>query len=393
MMTILIKYSELTLKGKNRNQFVNWLIDNIKYRLDKNKIDYEIKKKYDHALLNIKNQKEEQKTYQILKNIPGIHSFAPIYSNQITIENIINDLQKIIINLKNTFIFRITIKNSKFIKNLFSSNQEATMFIAKEIFKINDNLKVNLKNFDYNFELTFTEENKYYLNVIKYSGTIGFPAGINGEGLSMLSGGIDSPVASYLTICRGINLSFISFLTSNTSTAETLSKIKLLANKINQFNGKDHFLYLVNFEKMQEAIAKLKGIEYRTILLRRAFFKFASIIAEKEKQKLIVTGDSLGQVSSQTLESLIVINKSVDLLTIRPLIALSKEEIINKAKQIETYQLSILKGEDMCAIFTPKNPKTKPTLEKTIYFENQIENYQKILEEIFERYTRKIKLG
>ncbi|CRX36990.1 / thiI / putative tRNA sulfurtransferase /:474639 Reverse [Candidatus Hepatoplasma crinochetorum] len=393
MITILIKYSELTLKGKNRNQFINWLIDNIKYRLDKNNINYEIIKKYDHAILNAKNLKSEDEIYQILQNIPGIHSFAPIYIQKITIENIISDLEKIIANIRTNFKFRITIKNSGFAKKIFSSNQDAIIFIAKEIFKINNNLKVDLKNFDYNFEFNFTAENKYHLNVIKYNGIIGLPSGINGEGLSMLSGGIDSPVASYLTICRGINLSFISFLTSTTSTKETLTKIKLLAEKINQFNGKDHFLYLINFEKMQEAIAKLKGTEYRTILLRRAFFKFANILAEKENKKLIVTGDSLGQVSSQTLESLIVINKAVDLFTMRPLIALSKEEIINKAKKIETYQLSILKGEDMCSLFTPKNPKTKPTLEKTIYFENQIENYPKILEEIFERYTRKIKLG
>lgn len=393
MITILIKYSELTLKGKNRNQFINWLIDNIKYRFDKKDLEYEIIKKYDHALLNIKNFSKEEQIYQILRNIPGIHSFAPIYIQEITIENIISDLKKIITNIKKDFKFRITIKNSKFAKSFFSSNQEATIFIAKEIYKINDNVKVDLKNFDYNFELSFTQENKYHLNVIKYDGIIGFPAGINGEGLSMLSGGIDSPVASYLTICRGINLSFISFLTSNTSTKETLTKIKLLAERINQFNGKDHFLYLVNFEKMQEEIAKLKGVEYRTILLRRAFFKFANIVAQKENKKLIVTGDALGQVSSQTLESLIVVDRAIDLFTIRPLIGFAKEDIITKAKKIETYQLSILKGEDMCSLFTPKNPKTKPTLEKTIYFENKIENYQEILEEIFTRYTRKIKLG
>lgn len=392
MKTILVKYSELTLKGKNRNQFINWLIDNIKNNFKKaDFLNIKFIKKYDHLLINF-NDDQQEKILQILKKIIGIHSFSIIYSNLITKENIINDLKNISKKIKDSFKFRITIKNSKFAKAIFSSNQEATDFVAKEIFKLNQNISVNLKEYDYNFEIIFTQEKKYYMSFEKYFGIIGLPAGINGEGLLMLSGGIDSPVAGYLTICRGINLSFITFLTSKTSTKEVLDKIKLLSEKINKFNGKDHYLYLVNFEDMQSAIAKLKAVEYRTILLRRGFFKFANFLANKEGQKLIVTGDSLGQVSSQTLESLSVIDKATDIFTARPLICLSKEEIIRKAKEIETYQISIQKGDDMCSLFTPKNPKTKPTLEKVVYFEKQIEDYQKIIEEIYLRYVRKIKL-
>ena len=392
MKTILIKYSELTLKGKNRNQFINWLIDNIKNKFKKaNFSNINFTKKYDHLLIDFIDSDQEE-ILKILKNIIGIHSFSIIYSNLITKENIINDLKHIIKKTNKSFKFRVTIRNSKFAKEIFSSNQEAVIFVAKEIFNLNKNISVNLKEYDYNFEIIFTQEKKYYMSFKKDYGIIGLPAGINGEGLLMLSGGIDSPVAGYLTICRGINLSFITFLTSKTSTKEVLDKIKLLSEKINKFNGKDHYLYLVNFEDMQSAIAKLKAVEYRTILLRRGFFKFADFLANKEEKKLIVTGDSLGQVSSQTLESLSVIDRATDIFTARPLICLSKEEIIKKAKEIETYQISIQKGDDMCSLFTPKNPKTKPTLEKVIYFENQIKDYQKIIEDIYLRYVRKIRL-
>lgn len=361
---IVVKFSELFLKGSNKREFIFILVRNIKIKLINFNNEFNLFVKRDkieiHSKLHIEN------IYSLLSEVVGISSWYYCYEfnefNKNEIENVIeNELTDHLLLTK----FRVNVKiiNNHLIPT--KNKEEIINWLAS--FCINKlNFEVDLKKYDVKINLRF-EKNKIFLFFLNEKGIEGLPAGVNGRALALLSGGIDSPVAAFRMISRGINVSFITFLTPNTSEENTLKKIKELALRVDNFNGIHGKIFFVNFEKIQEKIMQLKNSSYRIILLRRAFMKFSKIVSKKYGYKFLITGDSLGQVASQTPESMSVINQSIDQLIVRPLISMSKNEIIKIANDINTYKISIQPGNDMCINFTPKNPIIFP---KKIIVEN-----------------------
>ncbi len=388
MNKILIKYSELTLKGKNRKEFANQLVKNIKNKFKEKNIEIKIDKYFDKLILNSNNDVEE--LILILKKIIGISWLAEIIEFKIENKEEIYEQLSLILNNKDNFSFRVSAKTID--KNIFSSSDELTRFVATYILK-NFNSKVKLKDYDIEIHLRIDEKLNATLYKEKIRGLEGLPSGSNGEALSLLSGGIDSPVSSFEVLKRGFNTSFITFLTPVTKTENVVTKINSLAKKVNSFNGSNRKLFLVNFKIIQAMISEVGFEEYRTIILRIFFMKFAKFVSEKYKFDLLVTGDSIGQVASQTPKAMEVIDKNSEMLIIRPLVTANKNEIISKAKEIGTYEISILPGDDMCSLFSPKNPTTKPKKETVEKILEKLKDIDKYFENILDKHTEIINLG
>ena len=382
---IVVKYSELHLKGGNKKQFIKVLIDNIKLRLEEQEIEARVLDGRDRVIIESAKQIEE--IPNVLRQIVGISSFAFCYklsANKEAIEKLLED--KLVKNANKTFRLSVKIVDPE----PLGEKQKVIDWLAW--FSTNVlQYKINLSNYDVDINIK-VDKGLATIFFEKEDAIIGLPAGANGKALTLLSGGIDSPVAAFKTITRGINTSFITFLTPRTSDEKTIKKITMLANQVNKFNGKNGKLFLVNFEKVQEEIMKLENSSYRITLLRRYFMRFAKIISYKYKFKFVITGDSLGQVASQTPESMSVIDNATKQLIIRPLVSMSKNEIINLSKEIGTYDISIMEGDDMCSLFTPKAPIIHPKLKKAIELELMLENMDKVLREVLDKDTRVIEL-
>lgn len=383
---IVIKFSELTLKGKNKKDFVKHLINNIQTKLDDKKIDAKVIDARDKLIVDSKNDLD--KVPSVLKYITGISYYSYYFETTQDKESIENLLYNQLNLFPEETKFRVSIKNND--KNYTREKDQVIKWIAW--FVSNDlNFKIDLFNYEVDVNLTF-ENNKTIVHLLKRNGINGFPSGVSGKSLALLSGGIDSPVAAFKTITRGMNTSFITFLTPRTSSSQTINKIKELSQTVNNYNGTSQKLFLVNFEKVQEEIMKLEDTSYRIILLRRCFVKFAQFVSKKYGYKFLVTGDALGQVASQTPESMTQIDNATNQLIIRPLITMSKNEIISIARDIKTYETSIKPGDDMCTIFTPRNPIIFPKETMVNELEKKLKNMDNLFSEVFEQDTRVLEI-
>ncbi len=382
---IVVKYSELHLKGKNKKEFSNILIRNIKTKIEEADIDAIVKDGRDRIF--IYSDSDLDKVMSVLKYVVGIASFSYYYecnSDKEEIESIIKEN----IGEVNDKKFRVS---AKLINNDLFENKDKMIEWLAWLGTSELKMKINLKNYDIDINVRIENE-KATLFFDKEKGIIGLPAGSNGKALALLSGGIDSPVAAFKTISRGMNVSFLTFLTPRTSSSDTIGKILELAKNVNKYNGISGKLFLVNFEKVQEEIMKLEDTSYRIILLRRYFMRFAQLLSKKQKFKFVITGDSLGQVASQTPESMTQINNATDQLIIRPLVSMSKNEIIEIAMNIRTYETSIKPGDDMCSIFTPSNPIIFPKKEMVEKLESKLANIDEVLKNVFDKDMRIIEL-
>jgi len=220
-----------------------------------------------------------------------------------------------------------------------------------------------------------------YLNEIKGIG--GYPVGIQGKGMLMLSGGIDSPVAGYLALKRGVDIDCVYFESPPHTSVEAKNKVIKLASIIDEYSGNIR-VFVIPFTKIQEEIYKNVPDSYIITVMRRMMYRIAYKLAIKNKCKIIVNGESIGQVASQTLTSMSVINEVTNMPVIRPVACLDKLEIIDIAKKINTYETSILPYEDCCTIFLPKHPVIHPDLNKAIEYENRI-NFEELIDECIEK--------
>lgn len=384
---IVVRFSELSLKGGNKKEFILTLIRNINEKIKAENIDAKVLNKRDK--LEIISEKNIDKIPSVLKYIVGISSHSFFYETSITKKNIEEVLNNQLLHYPKDTTFRISVKLID--KELYDDKEKVVEWLAW--FGTNKlGFKINLKRYKIDINIRF-ENGKAIIHFGKKDGIIGLPSGVNGKALALLSGGIDSPVAAYKTISRGVNTSFITFLTSKTSNKDVLDKIKNLALQVNKYNGIPQKLFFVNFERVQIEILKLNDESYRIILLRRYFMKFAELVSKKYGYKFLITGDSLGQVASQTPESMTQINNAIKKLIIRPLVSLSKNEIIKIAEEIKTYNISIGPGDDMCSSFTPKNPIIFPKKGKIKELENMLINMEDILYKVLDEETRVIDLG
>lgn len=309
-----------------------------------------------------------------LKKIFGIHGIVVAYK----VNN--NDIEESVLKILKDIdfkTFKVETKraNKDFpIKSMDYSNKIGELVLEKY------NCKVDVHNPEIVVHIEIRENTYIYLNEIRGIG--GYPVGVQGKGLLMLSGGIDSPVAGYLSLKRGINLDCIYFDSPPHTSLEAKNKVIKLANILNQYSGHIRVL-IVPFTKLQETIYKNVDSEYNITILRRMMYRICYKTALKNNCKVIINGESVGQVASQTLTSINVINSVTNFPIIRPVACLDKLEIIDIAKKIETYETSILPYEDCCTIFVPKHPVINPNLNKCLEFENKFD-YEQLINECVE---------
>ena len=365
---ILIKYGELTTKKSNRNYFINTLEKNIKNLLS----NYDIKIVKDRVRMFIYTDKIDE-VIKKLKNIFGIHSIVicnKVDSNKDTII----DKSLEIIKKQDGKTFKIITKRAD--KNFEIHSMEMNNIIASKILK-NTDLKVDVHNPDISLYVEIRENYTYiYTNEIKASG--GYPVGIQGKGLLMLSGGIDSPVAGYLAIKRGVDIDCLYFESPPHTSLGAKQKVIKLASIINNYSGNIK-VHVVPFTEIQESIYKNVPDSYIITIMRRMMYRIADRYSKKINANVIINGESIGQVASQTLTSMSVINSVTSMPIIRPVACLDKLEIIELSKKIDTYETSILPYEDCCTIFLPKHPVINPILSKAIEYENRF-NYEELID-------------
>ena len=362
---IMIKYGELSTKKDNINLFLSTLKKNIENSLKS--IDNTIS--YDKGRMFVEIKEEDfDKTLDILKCIFGIHEINIVYKIQHDYENLKHELVKIIKNV-DFKTFKIETKRSD--KSFFKTSPEISKELGAVVLKNNEGITVDVKNPDLciNVEIRL---DAFYIYFDSVEGSGGYPVGTLGKGMLMLSGGIDSRVAGYLASKRGIKLEAIYFESPPHTSLEAKNKVKDLATILSKYCGSIK-LHVIRFTDIQEAIYKNINNEYLITIMRRMMYRIAENIANYNKCNVIVNGESVGQVASQTLTSIKAINEVIKLPVIRPLACFDKLEIINLARHIGTYETSILPYEDCCTIFVPKHPVINPSIDKCRDYEELID--------------------
>ena len=368
---IIIKYGELTTKKANINFFLKTLKDNIHNSLTfKHTITYD----YGRMFIDVAEENMDS-TVDILKHTFGIHEIIIGYIDQ---SKELESIKKNVIDLIKDYeftTFKVITKRSD--KSYPINSMEMNNILGGIILK-NQNVSVDVHDPELIIHVEIRKDaTLYYLNGIVGLG--GYPVGTLGKGLLMLSGGIDSPVAGYLTIKRGVKLSALYFESPPHTSEMAKEKVIKLARVLSKYNPNMN-LYVINFTKIQEAILKNIPYEYLITIMRRMMYRIAEIIAKRENSKIIINGESIGQVASQTLTSMSVINAVVSMPVIRPLACFDKLEIIDIAKKIGTFDISTLPYEDCCTVFVPEHPVINPEINKCIEYEKLI-SYEELIQE------------
>lgn len=368
---ILIKYGELTTKKANRNLFINILYENIKNSLK----NYQVKIIKNRVRMFIETNDNINEIVDILKDIFGIHSIVVAFKVDTNIDIIKDKVLEVVKEIDfNTF----KVDTRRTDKEFSIPSMEFNNIIGGLILKNISNKKVDVHNPDYTLKIEIRHDYTYiYSKEIKGAG--GYPVSVAGKGLLMLSGGIDSPVAGYMAMKRGVKLECIYFESPPHTSIQAKNKVKTLVNKLNRYQPSIR-LHVINFTNIQEAIYKNIDPSYMITIMRRMMYRISEKIMYQNNCHILINGESIGQVASQTLTSMQVINNVSNVPVIRPVSCLDKLEIIDIAKKIDTYETSILPYEDCCTIFLPKHPVINPSLEKAISYENSF-NYEELINE------------
>lgn len=361
---ILIKYGELTTKKANRNVFIKMLEKNILSLLK----NYDIKIVKDRVRMYIEvSDNDLEKVVSLLSKIFGIHGIVICER----VNNNIEEIEKKVLEIVKKEIFKtFKIDTRRSMKSFPIHTMDFNNQIGSLVLK-NIDCKVDVHNPDLLIRIEIREEGTFiYTNEIRGSG--GYPVGVQGKGMLMLSGGIDSPVAGYLALKRGVDVECLYFESPPHTSENAKNKVITLANIINEYSGNIK-VHIVPFTKLQEAIYKDVPSNYMITIMRRMMYRICEKFAIKRNAKIIINGESIGQVASQTITSMSVINNVTNMPVIRPVACMDKLEIIDIAKKIGTYETSILPYEDCCTIFLPKHPIIHPDLEKCIEYEKNFD--------------------
>ena len=359
---LMIKYAELTTKKDNRNFFINTLEKNIKSSLSD--LNIEIIKDY-YRMFIISNDYEE--TIKRLKNICGIYEIVPcIKDTDTSLENICWLAKSLI---KEDTTFKVVTNRSD--KSYPIPSMELSRKVGAYLLKNVNNLSVDVHNPEVFINIELRKEG-VYIYTEGFKGMGGYPTGTLGKALLMLSGGIDSVVAGYLTMKRGVKLDFIYFESLPHTSLEAREKVINLAKILKKF-GNTGKLYVIPFTEIQESIYKELDPTYMITIMRRMMYRIAERVAKYTNSNAIINGESIGQVASQTLTSIKVVNDVTNYPIIRPLASFDKLEIIEIAKKIGSYDISILPYEDCCTIFVPPHPVINPNLDYARELESKLD--------------------
>lgn len=354
---ILLRFGELTLKGKNRHRFENRVLTQVHLIL-KAYPNTKVKKTFGRIIVQL-NGAPFEAIAPMLQKVFGLVSFSPVLKSELELESIQRTAYEAMQGLrKQPSTFKVSTRRA--FKDIPYDSQQLNYWVGGYVLSKFNGLKVDVHRPEVELKVEIREEGAYiYSEVIPGSG--GFPEGSNGKGMLMLSGGIDSPVAGWLAMKRGIRVEAVHFYSYPFTSERAKQKVIDLTRILAQYT-KTIKLHLVPFTDIQTKLNQHAQQKFLVTLMRRSMFRITERLAEQHEAQAIVTGESLGQVASQTLSSLNVIGRVTKLPILQPLITMDKTEIITIAKAIDTYSTSILPYEDCCTIFLPKSPSTNPNL-------------------------------
>ena len=363
---IMIKYGEIYLKGNNRSFFENLLLKNIKYALFG--LNFDAKRVRTRYFVENYDEKDEDEIVSRLLKVFGIHSISRAVEVDTSKENIMDFCADIrLVNCT----FKVDTNRADKIFEL--SSMQTNCLIGEIVLNNNKTAKVDVHNPDVTIYIDIRENKKTYIFYENILGAGGMPVGSSADGLALLSGGIDSPVACYQIAKRGMHLAGLHFASYPYTSEQAKQKVVKLAKLTKPYTHMKK-LFVVSFTEIQEHIHKCCKDEYMITLMRRFMMRIAERLAGQIGAKAIVTGENLGQVASQTVESITSSNSVLEVMPVfRPLIAMDKEEIVSIAKKIGTFETSILPYEDCCTVFLPKYPLIKPNLKKVLEEENKLD--------------------
>ena len=376
---ILIKYGELTTKKDNRKMFVNILHKNIVNKLQG--IDVFIYKDLSRMYIEF-DEKDLDIILNKMNKIFGIYAYTLAYKVYSSMESIEKALLDILPTIDfNTF--KVETKRSD--KSFPIPSTQFSKIMGGVILKNKKDIKVDVHNPEVTFNIEI-RRNETFIYFKDYIGAGGYPNGTQGKGLLMLSGGIDSPVAGYLAMKRGITIDCVYFEAIPHTSIEARNKVIELSRKLLNYTNSIN-LYVVPFTEIQEAIYGNVTSEYVITIMRRMMYRIMEKLVKKYHAHVIINGESIGQVASQTLTSMEVINNVTNIPVIRPVACLDKLEIIDISEKIDTYNISILPYEDCCTVFVPRHPVINPSLEKAIDEENKFD-YNSLIDKAIDNILR-----
>lgn len=365
---IMVRYGELSTKGKNRRSFIMQLAENVKRTLaDFPKVKVHAERDRMHLLLN---GEDSQAIILKLQKVFGIQNFSPSIRVEKDVEVLKEAVQTVMSEIyTGTETFKITAKRSE--HQFIQDSNQLNLTLGNAVIDRFPEIKVQMKKPDINLRVEIRMDGAY-LSYETIQGAGGLPVGTSGKGMLMLSGGIDSPVAGYFAMKRGVEIEAVHFASPPYTSEQALQKAKDLTKKLTPYVGGIQFIE-VPFTEVQEEIKKHVPQGYWMTITRRMMLRLTDAIREARHGLIILNGESLGQVASQTLQSMVAINEVTNTPIIRPVATMDKLEIIDVAQEIDTFELAIQPFEDCCTIFAPPQPKTRPKLEKVHLYEERLD--------------------
>ncbi len=368
---LLVRYGELSLKGRNRKTFEDILLANMRSSLA-DLPHGRITKTFGRIYLETKDNWAE--LAQRLQGVFGIVSVSPVLKRDLDLEEIKEGASLVVQDTKgSTFKSTFKVEARRPNKAFPLTSPELCNALGGHLLRSFPHLTVDVHNPDFILNVEIRQEGAFlYSQVIPCPG--GLPAGSSGKGLLLLSGGIDSPIAGFLSMKRGVKIEGLHFYSYPFTSERSKAKVVELANLLAPYNAKGSFkLWIAYFTEIQKALQKSSYPTLSITLMRRFMLRIATELARRENALALITGDSLGQVASQTMESIHVINAVTTTPVFRPLIGMDKQEIIDLAMRVGTYETSILPYEDCCTVFVPKNPATRPRLDQVLQAEAELD--------------------
>ncbi len=363
---IIVRYCEIHLKGKNRGFFERLLQENVQKALAD--IPHSMRILNARYLIENFNEDDYAEIEKKLLKVPGIHSFSPAY----VVKSDLDEITECVKYLCDGKAGEFKVETNRADKTFPMTSVQVSCELGGRLLDFNPNLTVNVVNpqFVVNVDMRESGETLIYTDVVKGIG--GLPTGSSGKGVLMLSGGIDSPVAGFMLARRGMRLDAVHFHSYPYTSEAAKEKVETLCKMVSEYAGSMN-LYVVKFTHIQEEIHEKCPEELMITMMRRLMMRITEKIASSHGGQAIITGESLGQVASQTIESITSSNSVVKMPVLRPLIALDKLEIIEIANKIGTYDTSILPYEDCCTVFLPKFPAIKPKMETILKAESALD--------------------
>ncbi|MCP4336789.1 MAG: tRNA 4-thiouridine(8) synthase ThiI [Mycoplasma sp.] len=366
---ILIRFGELSTKGKNKMTFIRHLEKNMKKLIGAKP----------EVLIDRMFLKYEKNVMQNLKYIFGISSWSPT----ISIDTEIEEIKKAVLKIaKNSSAKTFKISSRRNWKKFKYNSSELNGILGEHVLK-NTDLIVNLKNPDLEISIEIRSVKSFIFSE-KIKGLGGYPTGINGKVLHLISGGIDSPVAAFELMKRGLHVDFLSFITPPFTDEKTVEKVMNIIELLNKYQGYS-YIHRLNYTDLMHTLGLTSNPSYKITLMRRSFYRIANKIAKKNNYLAISNGENIGQVASQTLESINVIQEQSELVVFRPILTADKLDTIERGIEIGTYEISIKPANESCELFAPKNPVIKPNILMAKSLEEEIEELFNLEEECIEK--------